>query len=80
MSTELKARTPNGVGDRRSKRIQHIPEPWVDTATVAVHLGKPQSWIRDNVNGLGCCIPHRKLGKQHRFRLSEIDAWMEASQ
>jgi hypothetical protein len=50
-------------------------EPWVNTDTAAAHLGKPPSWLRDNVIKLG--IPHRKLGNQYRYRLSEIDAWIE---
>lgn len=49
-------------------------EPWVGTQVVADHLGKPESWVYANVQRLG--IPHRRLGKQFRYRLSEVDAWM----
>ncbi|MFC4536621.1 helix-turn-helix domain-containing protein [Sphaerisporangium dianthi] len=56
-------------------QIQTTQERWVGTREVALHLGKPTSWIYDNVIRRG--IPHRKVGNQYRFRLSEIDKWMD---
>ncbi|RCG30605.1 DNA-binding protein [Sphaerisporangium album] len=54
-----------------------VQERWVGTKEVALHLGKPASWIYDNVIKLR--IPHRKVGNQYRYRLSEIDRWMDES-
>ncbi|RZS89880.1 AlpA family transcriptional regulator [Motilibacter rhizosphaerae] len=49
-------------------------EPFVSPAAVGEHIGKPVSWIYNNAERLG--IPRYRLGKQLRFRLSEVDAWL----
>lgn len=50
-------------------------EKWVDTQAVADYLAKPRSWILNNSERVG--LPRHKLGNQFRYRLSEIDAWLE---
>lgn len=50
-------------------------EPYSTTAEVAVYLNKPESWVYDNAGPLG--LPRYKLGKQYRYRLSEVAAWMD---
>lgn len=52
-------------------------ERWVTTTEVAEYLGKPQSWVFVNAERLG--MPRRRIGNQYRYRLSEIDAWMNDS-
>jgi hypothetical protein len=49
------------------------PERWETAAVVADYLSKPVSWVRNNISQL----PHRKVGNHLRFRLSEIDAWLD---
>jgi len=49
-------------------------ERWSNIEDVAYHLGVSKdtvrSWIRKGV------IPYHRVGKQYRFRLSEIDSWV----
>ncbi|MFL6240555.1 MAG: helix-turn-helix domain-containing protein [Actinomycetes bacterium] len=52
-----------------------MPERWVGTREVAEHLGKPVSWVYNEAANLG--IPRVKMGHQYRYRLSEVDGWME---
>lgn len=49
-------------------------EPWVTTAEVAAHLGKRLSWVYDN----GHLMPRYKIGAHYRYRLSEVDRWVES--
>jgi excisionase family DNA binding protein len=56
----------------------HAREPWITTAEVSAYLGKPESWIHNNAERVG--LPRRRLGNQYRYRLSEIDAWLDTSE
>ena len=51
-------------------------EKWSSIDEVAVHIqvhkDTIRNWIRDGK------IPAHKIGKQWRFRLSEIDKWIES--
>lgn len=51
-------------------------ERWVDLDTVAEFLGKPAGWVYANQKRLG--IPRSKLGNQWRYRLSEVNGWLES--
>lgn len=51
-------------------------ERWLTTREVADHLRKPLSWLHQNAERLG--LPRHRLGNQYRYRLSEVDAWLEA--
>lgn len=42
---------------------------------VAAHLGKSPHWVQLNAKGLG--IPRVRLGNHYRYRISDVDAWME---
>lgn len=50
-------------------------EPLVDAAAVAGHLGYSKKWIERHAEELG--IPRRKIGGQWRFRISEVDSWID---
>lgn len=50
-------------------------EKYVSTAAAAEFLDKPASWLRNNAARLG--IPRRRVGNHWRFRLSEVEAWVE---
>jgi excisionase family DNA binding protein len=51
-------------------------EPWVSVEAVAKHLGVAKDsvyrWIESRR------LPAHKVGRLWKFRLSEIDAWVEA--
>lgn len=40
---------------------------------LAAYLKKPKSWIYDNNHE----IPHFMVGREYRYRLSEVLAWLE---
>ena len=40
---------------------------------LAAYLKKPKSWVYDNAHE----IPHIRVGREYRFRLSEVLAWLE---
>lgn len=42
---------------------------------LAAYLKKPKSWVYDNAHE----IPHMRVGREYRFRLSEVNAWLESS-
>lgn len=50
-------------------------ETWLTTEQVADHLGKPRSWLFNNAERLA--IPRRRIGRQYRYKLSEVDAWLD---
>ena len=56
-----------------------IDEKWVNIDIAAEHLGvKPvtiRDWIRKGKN-----IPAHKIGKQWKFKLSELDEWVKSGQ
>lgn len=51
-------------------------EPWVDVDEVAAHLGVTRDSVYRWVESKN--LPARRVGRLLRFRLSEIDAWVEA--
>ncbi len=52
------------------------PEKWSSLEDIAEHLGVSKdtirNWIKKGV------IPHRRIGKQFKFRMSEVDAWVDS--
>lgn len=51
-------------------------ERWVSSKEIAEHLGinkdTLQRWINKN------CIPCHRVGRLWKFRISEVDAWVES--
>lgn len=47
---------------------------WLTLSEAASYLGKPNSWVYDNVRKLG--IPFVPLGRQYRFSTEQLDQWM----
>jgi excisionase family DNA binding protein len=41
---------------------------------LATYLQKPKSWVYDNAHE----IPHMRVGREYRFRASEVNAWLES--
>jgi len=52
-----------------------IGEPFVDLEAASAFLGVKPSWTYEQVR-LGR-LPSYKVGKFRRFRLSELEAWMQ---
>ena len=51
-------------------------EPYVSIEDAARFLAVPLSWLYDAASRGK--VPSRKIGKYRRFRLSELDAWVNA--
>ena len=50
-------------------------EPFVPTEEAASFLGKERGWLYDNLDRLD--IPHVRIGRQLRFRISDLDSWAQ---
>lgn len=48
-------------------------EPWVAVPFIAKHLGMTADWVRQYAPAM----PHVRVGRQYRFRISEVDNWFE---
>ena len=53
-----------------------MPEPWVSVEDVASHLGVAKESVYRWIEGKG--LPAHRVGRLWKFRLSEVDKWIEA--
>lgn len=53
-----------------------VPEIWVSLEDIASHTGLSKDTIRYYIKKN--VIPYHRIGKQYKFRISEIDAWVES--
>ena len=49
-------------------------EPWLSKKQVAAHLGFSTRWVELRIRD---GLPSKLIGGQRRFRLSEVEAWIE---
>jgi len=53
-------------------------ERWMSLEEIAKHLGVSKDtiriWIKKET------IPYHKVGRKYKFRISEVDAWVESGQ
>lgn len=53
-------------------------ERWVSLEDIATHLDVSKdtirAWIKKGT------IPNHKVGRQYKFRVSEVDAWVESGE
>jgi excisionase family DNA binding protein len=53
-------------------------ERWMSLEEIANHLGVSKdtirAWIKKET------IPYHKVGRQYKFRLSEVDMWVESGE
>ena len=52
-----------------------MPDPWVDVDQVAEHLGVARDTVYRWIDAKG--LPAHRVGRLWKFRLSEIDEWVE---
>lgn len=50
-------------------------EKWVSLEEIADHMGLSKDTIRNYIKKEQ--IPYYRIGKQYKFKISEIDAWIE---
>lgn len=53
-----------------------MPEPWVSVEDVAIHLGVAKDSVYRWIERKG--LPAHRVGRLWKFRLSEVDKWIEA--
>ncbi len=51
-------------------------EKWVSLEEIADHMGISKDTIRNFIKKEQ--IPYYRIGKQYKFKISEIDAWIES--
>lgn len=56
-----------------AKEIFKMLQKWMDSREASEYLGTTKDWLLANVHKLG--IPHIRLGRQYRFRLSDLELW-----
>lgn len=56
-------------------QLQHT-EPWVSLEEVAEYLGVTKDTIRNWIKKTD--IPAHKIGRQWKFKLSEVDEWVKS--
>ena len=52
------------------------PEKWVNLEKIAAHTNLSKETIRNYIKRE--VIPFHRIGKQYKFKISEIDAWVES--
>lgn len=53
-----------------------VTEPWATLAEVAAHLQVAEETIHRWIRGKG--MPAHRAGRNWRFKLSQVDAWMQS--
>lgn len=53
-----------------------MPEPWVSVDEVASHLGVAKDSVYRWIEAKS--LPAHRVGRLWKFRLSEVDKWIEA--
>jgi len=58
------------------KELDLIAEPWVSVEDVAKHLGVAKDSIYRWIETKG--LPAKRMGRLWKFKVSEVDAWVQA--
>ncbi len=56
--------------------MERDAEKWVNLEQIAKHMGLSKDTIRNYIKKQR--IPYYKIGKQYKFKISEIDTWIES--
>ena len=56
--------------------MENETEKWVNLEEIADHMGLSKDTIRNYIKKDQ--IPYYRIGKQYKFKISEIDAWIES--
>ncbi len=54
----------------------NFQDRWMTTEDLCDYISVSQDWVYDRVSKNQ--IPHVKIGRRLKFKLSEIDEWVEA--
>lgn len=56
--------------------MNNEPEKWSSLEEISEHLGVSKDTIRNWIKK--GTIPYRRIGKQYKFKISEVDAWVDS--
>ena len=56
--------------------MERDTEKWVSLEEIAEHMGLSKDTIRNYIKKQQ--IPYYRISKQYKFKISEIDAWIES--
>ena len=65
-----------GLLYRGGNHMQQITEAWSSLEEVAAFLGVNKETVRNWIKKTD--IPAHKIGRQWKFKLSEVDAWVKS--
>ena len=54
----------------------NAPEKWSSLEEIADHLGVSKDTIRNWIKKEA--KPYKKIGRKYKFKISEVDAWVES--
>lgn len=54
------------------------PEKWSNLKEIAEHIGVSRDTVRNWIKK--DAIPYYQIGKQYKFKISEVDAWVESGE
>ena len=60
------------------KETSSAAEHWSNLEEIASHIGVSKDTIRIWIKKEA--IPYHKVGRQYKFKISEVDAWVESGQ
>lgn len=55
---------------------ENAAEPLVDARTAATHLNLPCYYLTNQAKRKALKVPHYRIGRLLRFRISELDTWL----
>lgn len=56
--------------------MERDTEKWVSLEEIAEHMGLSKDTIRNYIKKQQ--MPYYRIGKQYKFKISEIDTWIES--
>ncbi|MCC8128139.1 MAG: helix-turn-helix domain-containing protein [Clostridiales bacterium] len=56
--------------------MEYEVEKWVNLEEISAHVGLSKDTIRGYIKKEQ--IPYYRIGKQYKFKISEIDAWIQS--
>jgi len=60
--------------------MTHVnPEPMIDAREAAAHLNLPLYFLTNATKRKALKVPHYRIGRLLRFKLSELDEWLLAT-
>ena len=60
------------------QETKNMPERWYSTKEVCEHLGVSRDTLLTWINEKG--MPASKVGRNWKFKLSEVDAWVKSGE